>query len=137
MNKLKQIWAILFPNGFYFTYGPAMLCFTYSVFALCSCYVMNGGDLLMFINFGTLALSFRFFYTTYQYRKVKRAHEAMMVEVFNTVRPELQALFHRYMIDGEGDLQALALMGQESHEIISREVHRRRNHSRVPKPDKL
>lgn len=134
MNKCKQIFAILFPHGLLATYIPAWTCL---IFNCGSFYIFrNDGDLGLFLICIGMAASLRVFYSTYQLKKHRRQFDAMMEEVFNTVRPEIDALFHRYMIDGEGDFKAMTLMAQESHEIIQKEVYRRRNHSRVSKPDK-
>jgi hypothetical protein len=133
MSKTKQILAILFPRGIFFTYIPSFLC----LFAACNVIYIANGNWSLFAGCLSLALSFRIFYTVYLWRKARFADEALTTAVFDTVRPQLEALYNEALQNMNGfDPEVFFGLQEQSYKIIDAEFERRKSLAEVSKTGK-
>lgn len=127
MSKAKQIYEILFPHGILSTYIPASIILWMNLWsALYNSFVVSSGW-LVFANCFGIAFSLKLFFSTYCKKKSILMFDAMMAEVFEVVRPELEAKFNAFMGSGCRTPETMLLLKIESEEIINRELQRRKS----------
>jgi hypothetical protein len=135
MSKTKQIWAILFPNGIWYTYYPCAFFLLMQFLCAAMTIVTGASDWFLFVNCLCIASSLRSFYSTYKIRAKVRAHDEFMQGVFDAVRPQLESL-HRDAMQNGFDPASFLELSEQSCKIISEEVKRRKNLARVSKTGK-
>jgi hypothetical protein len=136
MSKTKQILAILFPNGIWYTYWPCgFILLIQFLFAAMTVFT-GASDWFLFVDCLCIASALRSFYSTYKLRAQMRAHDEFMQGVFDAVRPQLETL-HREAMQSAFNPASFLELSEQSCKIISAEVERRKNLARVSKIDKL
>lgn len=137
MNKAKQIWAILFPDGLLFSYFPAGICIGANGFLAFFDATGGASDLLLLVNCIGIVGGLKIGFDTWRYKRHVRAEQEFIRSVLEDLTPQLKQI-HTEFMNAPDCMSANKIfeMMAKSHTLIDEEVKRRRSPAQQSKLDK-